>query len=109
MKKIITSVMLIIVVMFLATCSSRISTEELSRQVGNSIKEDFANNEMLSGLKVGNVQLVNTDGNNYSGIVKVFDEEGQSANLDVNVIYDGKYFKWEIPESSMINLIHLNW
>lgn len=107
MKKIIKFVMLIMVVMFLATCSSRLSTEELSREVGNSIKEEFANDEMLSGLKVSSVKLINTDGNTYSGIVKVVDQEGQSANLDVEVIYDGKYFKWEISKISMLNLINL--
>ena len=109
MKKIIKFVVLIIIVMFLVACSSRLSNEELSRQVANHINETWAQDEMFSGLKVSNVILVNTDGNNYSGVAKVVDKKGESANLDVTVIYDGKYFQWEISDDSLENLLQLNW
>lgn len=94
MKKVI-NLLVITTLLFCVSCSLRMSSQELSEEVKKGINEYFATQEF--DLKATSLSLIQEAGNNYSGIVTIVDDSGDSEQFDVKVVYDGENVKWEIP------------
>lgn len=73
------------------------STEDLAKEVRGLIKEKFAKDPSTAGIALGDLTLVSRGGNDYRGILEV-SAEGESAELVVEVSYDGETLIWEIKE-----------
>lgn len=91
-----------------------ISTEELQKQVKESIIETLKEDSDYQGVEVIDLSLIHKEGNEYVGILNVLepntfaetwnellqvnalDEKGIEAEYNVDVIYDGQAFMWEI-------------
>ena len=74
--------------------SCKLSTSELAKQVQEHIVETLSEN----GVNVRvtkDLQLVKKGNNEYSGIMTI-SAGGQTQQISVNVVYDGKSFSWEI-------------
>jgi len=91
-----------------------ISTEELQEEVKESIVETLKEDPNYEGVEVIDLSLIHKEGNEYVGILNVLepntftetwnellqvdalDEKGIEAEYNVDVIYDGQAFMWEI-------------
>jgi hypothetical protein len=74
------------------TC--KLSTEDLAKQVQEHIVETWKENGVdLTIAK--DLLLVKRSDNEYSGLITLF-AEGETEQVTVNVIYDGKSFSWKI-------------
>ena len=91
-----------------------ISTEELQKEVKESIIDTLKEDPDYKGVEVIDLSLIHKEGNEYIGILNVLepntfaeawnellqvnalDEKGIEAQYNVDVIYDGQAFMWEI-------------
>jgi hypothetical protein len=83
---------------FLASCllvlSCKLSTEDLAKQVQEHMVETWEENGI--DLKITkDLVLVKKSNTEYSGIVTL-SAEGETEQVTVNVLYDGKSFQWEV-------------
>jgi hypothetical protein len=79
----------------LFTGNLKAGTDDLQSQVQSNISASFAKDPQFEGVTVQSLQLVHTSGNQYKGLLQVA-SQGQSAQLAVDVTYDGKRFMWQI-------------
>ena len=96
-------------------CETRMSTEELTEQVKQSIIETFAENDDMGKIELVDLYLVHKGDNEYTGGADVIIENPVAdllndwSELDilkkniqvtysVEVIYDGESFSWEIQQ-----------
>ena len=109
---VITALMLGVLMM---ACEQRMSTEELTEQVKQSMIENFAENDDVANITFVDLKLVHKGGNEYKGHADVIIENPVAdllndwSELDilkknievtysVEVIYDGESFSWEIQQ-----------
>ena len=109
MKK---SLLLLLLVFY--ACEMRMSTEELTQEIKQSMIEHFADNDDVVNIKIVDLNLVHKGGNEYKGVADVIIENPVADLLDnafrndyselinieqtysVEVIYDGESYNWEI-------------
>lgn len=74
---------------------NHVTTETLEEEV----KQLFNENAKKEGseVKATNVTLIKVDDTNYKGQITLT-AEGEEEDFDINVIYDGRSFQYEIPE-----------
>lgn len=77
------------------TACNKVSTAQLEKEV----KQLFNENAKEEGedVKATNVTLIKVDDTNYKGQITLT-AEGEEADFDINVIYDGRSFQYEIPD-----------
>ena len=99
-----------------------LTTEELEAEVKASIIETLKDDPEFEGVQVIDLSLIHKGGNEYIGILNVIEpntvaeawntllqlaelsdqdllkEDGLEAKYDVEVIYDGESFIWEITK-----------
>lgn len=85
-----------LLLIFLVSCNSRMSTTELTKEVKKSIQETLRK-EGDFNTSISSLLLAHKSGNEYSGLLETL-ENGQTVKYTVQVIYDGETFKWEIIE-----------
>lgn len=92
-RKLILSFVFVFMAFMLSACS--LTTEELTEEVKKNMNESefFQKND----IKVVDLKLVHKAGNEYTGILKT-KEPGGEFSYDVEVLYDGSTYKWEIKE-----------
>ena len=112
MKKLI---LLLLFIPLVFSCEQRMSTEELTEQVKQSIIETFAENDDMGKIELVDLYLVHKGDNEYTGGADVIIENPVAdllndwSELDilkknievtysVEVIYDGESFSWEIQQ-----------
>ena len=96
--------------------SCGLSTEELELEVKTSIIETLKDDPEYDGVKVLELSLIHKVGNEYIGVLDVIEpntfaeawntllqvdalnEQGIEVKYDVEVIYDGDSFMWEIEK-----------
>jgi len=74
--------------------SCRLSTSELAKQVQEHMVETFTENGTAVRV-TKDLELVKKSNNEYSGLMTI-SAGGQTQQISVNVVYDGKSFSWEI-------------
>ena len=107
---------LIYLTILLIYFSCGLSTEELRLEVKNSIIETIEVDPDFKGVKVVDLSLIHKSGNEYVGIldaiepntfaeawntllqVDALNEQGIKVKYDVEVIYDGVSFIWELKK-----------
>ena len=114
---------LIILLLFIPLIfSCTLTTEELEAEVKASIIETLKDDPEFEGVQVIDLSLIHKGGNEYIGILNVIEpntvaeawntllqlaelsdqdllkEDGLEAKYDVEVIYDGESFIWEITK-----------
>ena len=77
----------------LAACGDQ--SAEIAKQVRADIIKKYAADPETANLKVGDLSLAHRGGNDYRGIVEV-SEGSETAELIVEVTYDGKTFIWQV-------------
>ena len=112
MKKLI---LLLLFIPLVFSCEQRMSTEELTEQVKQSIIETFAENDDMGKIELVDLYLVHKGDNEYTGSVDVIIENPVADLLNdwseqdilkknieysykVDVVYDGENFTWEFRE-----------
>ena len=97
---------------FFFACDT-ITTEELAKEVKQSMIEHFSENDDAMDVKIVDFSLVHRGGNEYKGIVELIvenpvadlfnnlsEQEILNKNVEikypVEVIYDGETYSWEI-------------
>ena len=112
MKKLILLLLLVF-----CSCEMRMSTEELTQEIKQSMIEHFVKNDDVAEIKLVDLTLVHKGGNEYKGVADVIIENPAAdffnnwtgtkldilkkeieASYSVEVIYDGEMFSWEIQE-----------
>lgn len=69
------------------------TTAELEKEV-----KDLANEKLSgTGVKATKVLLTHKGGNDYSGTITL-SGDGEVEDYDINVVYDGRSFQYEIPD-----------
>ena len=91
MKKIL---ILLLLVSTLFSCN-KIRTSQLEDEVRDAIADDFRTDPDFMGVRVGDVSLVNVEGNTYTGFVDLT-YDGDTYQHTVSVVCDGDYFIWEV-------------
>ena len=113
---------LLILFALLLISSCILTTEELEAEVKASIIETLNDDPEFEGVQVIDLSLIHKGGNEYIGILNVIEpntvaeawhtllqlaelsdqdllkEDGLEAKYDVEVIYDGESFIWEITK-----------
>ena len=107
---------LIYLTILLIYFSCGLSTEELRLEVKNSIIETIEVDPDFKGVMVVDLSLIHKSGNEYVGIldaiepntfaeawntllqVDALNEQGIKVKYDVEVIYDGVSFIWELKK-----------
>jgi hypothetical protein len=84
-------IVLVFLVSLLAACS--LSTEDLAKEVRASIEETFEENGI--SVTIESFSLVKRNKTEYHGVL-VTTSYGVKETTSVNVVYDGKYFSWEL-------------
>ena len=98
-------------------CEQRMSTGELTEQVKQSMIETFAEKDDVADIKLVDLKLVHKGGNEYTGVADVIienpvadllndafgdDDYKLEKNIEysynVDVVYDGENFTWELDE-----------
>ena len=98
-------------------CEQRMSTGELTEQVKQSMIENFAENDDVANIKLVDLSLVHKGNNEYTGVADVIienpvadllndafgdDDYKLEKNIEysynVDVVYDGENFTWELDE-----------
>ena len=98
-------------------CEQRMSTGELTEQVKQSMIETFAENDDVANIKLVDLSLVHKGNNEYTGVADVIienpvadllndtfgdDDYKLEKNIEysynVDVVYDGENFTWELDE-----------
>ena len=74
--------------------SCKLSTSDLAKQVQEHMVETFAENGTTIRV-TKDLQLVKKSNNEYSGLMTI-SAGGQTEQISVSVVYDGKSFSWEI-------------
>lgn len=76
----------------LVSCN-QMTTAELEKEV-----KDLANEKLSgTGVKATKVLLIHKGGNDYSGTITL-SGDGEVEDYDINVVYDGRSFQYEIPD-----------
>ena len=73
--------------------SCRASTDQLAEEVKAHMIEHFRG----EGITIKSLILVHEGGNKYDGVLET-SEEGGDFSYDVDVVFDGTNFSWEIVE-----------
>ena len=73
--------------------SCRASTDQLSEEVKASMEEHFRG----EGITIKSLVLVHEGGNKYDGVLET-SEAGGDFTYDVDVVFDGSNFSWEVVE-----------
>ena len=98
MKK-LTKFMIIALSMIIISCSGKLSSEDLTKEVGPEIVQHICSEMDISesNLKMTQFSLILEGGNKYSGIMNT-EYDGYSQTFDIEVIYDGEgyTFQWEL-------------
>lgn len=85
---------------FLASCllvfSCKLSTEDLAKQVQEHMVETWKENDIDLEITKDLILIKKSD-TEYSGVVTL-SAEGETEQVTVNVLYDGKSFQWEVEE-----------
>jgi hypothetical protein len=68
------------------------TTEQLEEEVKKLAREKF----LGTGVYVDDVTLVHKGGNDYKGIITL-SSDGETEDLEINVVCDGRNFQYEIP------------
>ena len=79
--------------MFFALTACRASVDELQTEVQNLFNKEAEE----IGLYATDVILVHVKDNQYEGLITITDGE-ETEKFDINVVYDGETFMYEIPE-----------
>ena len=74
--------------------SCRLSTGELAKQVQEHMVDTWSESG-ISARVTRDLQLVKKGNNEYSGLMTI-STGGQTQQISVNVVYDGKSFSWQI-------------
>lgn len=107
--------LLLILLLAFYACEMRMSNEELTQEIKQSMIEHFAKNDDVAGVKLVDLKLVHKGGNEYKGVADLIIENPVADLLNdwteqdilkknievtysVEVIYDGEMFSWEIQE-----------
>jgi maltose-binding protein MalE len=88
---------MVLAVVMLTGCETKLSTEELASQVQSNIEETWASDPDLAGAKITSFTLVHKEGKEYKGVLEATHDK-ESVTLSVDVTYDGESFMWEIKE-----------
>ena len=106
---------LLILLLTFYACETRMSTDELTKEIKQNMIEHFAENDDVADIKLVDLKLVHKRGNEYKGIADVIiknpvadllndwsEQDILKKNIEVTysleVIYDGEMFSWEIQE-----------
>lgn len=86
----------------LAGCGG-VDEQALSKQIMDSMQEEFTTNRDLPPLQVQNVELVHADGNRYEGIATVRSLKGTVRRVPVHVTADddGRGL-WQIDQGALM-------
>ena len=80
-------------------CSSKMSSEELAKELGPKIVKHICEEMKIDEekVKLKEFSLMNESGNKYAGILKTT-YDGLTQTFDVDVTYDGKDYQytWEL-------------
>ena len=74
--------------------SCRLSTSDLAKQVQEHMVDTLAENGTTVRV-TKDLQLVKKGNNEYSGLMTI-SANGQTQQISVSVVYDGKSFSWQI-------------
>ena len=106
----------VLFILSLVIFSCGLSTMELQEEVKMDIIETLKDDPDFLGVQVVDLSLIHKGGNEYIGVLNVIEpnsfaeawntllqkdllnENGIEAEYDVEVIYDGYSFMWEITE-----------
>ena len=106
---------LLILLLTFYACETRMSTDELTKEIKQNMIEHFAENDDVADIKLVDLKLVHKGSNEYKGIADVIiknpvadllndwsEQDILKKNIEVTysleVIYDGEMFSWEIQE-----------
>lgn len=92
-KTLTRSLLLIFAAVLFTACS--LSTEQLADEV----KKDMSNSAEFKerGITVKEFTLVHKSGNEYNGLLKTTEPNGEFT-YTVDVVYDGESFTWKVLE-----------
>jgi hypothetical protein len=94
LKKTVTrSILLIFAAMLFTACS--LSTEQLAEEVKKDMSASAEFKER--GITVQEFTLVHKGGNEYNGLLKTKEPNGEFT-YTVDVVYDGESFTWKVLE-----------
>ena len=84
---------------FMISCSGKVSTDELSKELGPLIIENISSTFDISesNIEKKDFTLIHEEGNNYTGVLITF-YDGLQQTFDIKVVYDGENYKftWEL-------------
>ncbi len=92
-KRLLKYLSFIFIILFLVSCSNKVSTEDLAIQVKDSMIEEAK--KQGTEIKIQKVTLVHKSGNEYTGVLETI-ETNDAFTYTIEVIYDGESFKWSI-------------
>ena len=90
-KKLITLLLAVSIAATFVSC--RMSTSQLEKEV----RELFNEKNDGTGVKATKVTLIKKDDNNYTGTI-ILTGDGETEEFEINVVYDGRIFQYEIPD-----------
>lgn len=74
---------------------TRVSDEELTEHIRNSISTAWSKDDRMSAAKIDELTLIHGEGNEYQGVMK-FHLGQESSTVKLDITYDGTNFTWEI-------------
>ena len=87
---------LTIFLFFAVSCNNNPGISELQTQVFDDIKNKLESQN--ENIEAHSLEITHVSGNEYIGILETL-ENGQNFSYNVNIIFDGNSFVWEIPPS----------
>ena len=90
MKKFI---LLLIPFLFFISCNNKMSTSALQKDVQENIQQNYIQNGIP--VTITDFILTHIDGNMYSGVLYTTEPDGDYY-YNVDVIYDGESYVWEV-------------
>lgn len=81
------------------------SNDELAKEVKTDIEKKFKADKKTAKIKIRNLSVVNTEGNNYKGELEATTPSGKDVKVPVKIIYDGETISWEIAGKDMDTLM----
>ena len=90
MKKFI---LLLIPFLFFISCNNKMSTSTLQKEVKENIQQNYIQNDIP--VTITDFILTHIDGSMYTGVLYTTEPEGDYY-YNVDVIYDGESYVWEV-------------
>ena len=93
--------LLILFLFVIISCDFRLSTQELAETIEKDLIERLANDPDTADVEFVEFNLLHKGGNEYLGMLEVLEPnavtgEKDEVKFDVEVLYDGETYRWEI-------------